>query len=185
MEEIEGAGETRVSSWALPGSRATGLERTRGSDLQVWSSERRSGMAREIRVEMALNATRPREISKEVSANKEGIRVKHEGLVLSSIGEERKNHNKNGGGCANLEDSCRHCVRKEEISFELVSRPLTDKAKQMDVENHQCMEGLVTNVIMSAWCLPHRPFGFMPLTTLQIGHNPISPEQGHNLAAHL
>ena len=78
-----------------------------------------------------------------------------------------------------------HCIREEEISFELISRPLTDKAKQMDVENHQCMEGLVTNVIMSAWCLPHRPFGFMPLATLQIGHNPISPEQGHNLAAHL
>lgn len=136
-------------------------------------------------IELALNATRPHEISKEVSANKEGIRVKHEGLVLSSNGEERKNRNKNGGGCANLEDSCRHCIREEEISFELISRPLTDKAKQMDVENHQCMEGLVTNVIMSAWCLPHRPFGFMPLATLQIGHNPISPEQGHNLAAHL
>lgn len=42
-------------------------------------------------IEMALNATRPRESPKEVSANKEGIRVKHEGLVLSSIGEgERK-----------------------------------------------------------------------------------------------
>lgn len=55
----------------------------------------------------------------------------------------------------------------------------------MDVENPQCMEGLVTSVSMSAWCLPHRPFGFMPLTTLQIGHNRISPVQGHNLAAHL
>ena len=142
---------------------------------------------------MALNATRPCEISKEVSANKEGIRVKHESLVLSNIGEERKN-SKNGGGCAILEASCRHCIRKEEMSFELISRPLTDKAKQTDVENQQCVEGLATNVIMSAWSLPRRPFGSMPLTTLQIGHNPISPAQGHNpispaqghnLAAHL
>ena len=134
---------------------------------------------------MALNATRPCEISKEVSANKEGIRVKHESLVLSNIGEERKNSNKNGGGCAILEASCRHCIREEEMSFEFISRPLTDKAKQTDVENQQCVEGLATNVIMSVWRLPRRPFGSMPLTTLQTGHNPISPAQGHHLAAHL
>ena len=71
------------------------------------------------------------------------------------------------------------------MSYELISRPLTDKAKQTDVENQQCVEGLATNVIMSAWSLPRRPSGSMPLTTLQIGHNPISPAQGHNLAAHL
>ena len=102
-----------------------------------------------------------------------------------TLERKKKNSNKKGGGCAILEASFRHCIREEEISFELIPRPLTDEAEQMDVENPQCMEGLVTSVIMSAWRLPRRPSGFMPLTTLQIGHNPISPAQGHNLAAHL
>ena len=35
-----------MSAWALPGSRATRLEMTRDSDIQVWSSERRSGLER-------------------------------------------------------------------------------------------------------------------------------------------
>ena len=55
----------------------------------------------------------------------------------------------------------------------------------MDVKNRQRTEGLLTNVIMSAWHLPHRPFAFMLLINLKIGHNPISPGQGHSLAAHL
>ena len=50
--------------------------------------------------------------------------MKHEGLVLSNTGEEKKNSNKKGGGCAILEASCRHFIREEEISFELIPRPL-------------------------------------------------------------